>query len=69
MTVLWLAAAQIDEDLLLDVPERTYAYGGTGFGTAEGNGDKPPRIHAEIIRLQEIIILQTNKLYKQLQET
>ncbi len=32
-------AAQIDEDLLLDVPDRTYAYGGTGFGEAEGNGD------------------------------
>ena len=32
-------AAQIDEDLLLDVPDRTYTYGGTGFAEAEGNGD------------------------------
>jgi hypothetical protein len=32
--------AQIDEDdLVKGVPDRTYAYGGTGFGTAEGNGD------------------------------
>ena len=31
--------AEIDEELLLDVPDRTYEYGGTGYGTAEGNGD------------------------------
>ena len=32
--------AEIDEDdLLKDVPDRTYKYGGTGFQTAEeGNG-------------------------------
>ena len=32
--------AEIDEDLIdKSVPDRTYAYGGTGFGTTEGNGD------------------------------
>ncbi len=32
--------AEIDEDLInKDVPDRTYAYGGTGYGTPEGNGD------------------------------
>ena len=31
--------AEIDEDLLLDVPTRTYKYGGTGYGDKEGNGD------------------------------
>ena len=32
-------AAEIDEELLLDVPERTYKYGGTGYAEADGNGD------------------------------
>ena len=32
-------SAEIDEDLLLDVPTRTYKYGGTGYGEKEGNGD------------------------------
>ena len=32
-------SAEIDEDLLLDVPTRTYKYGGTGYGDKEGNGD------------------------------
>ena len=32
-------SAEIDEDLLLDVPPRTYKYGGTGYGEKEGNGD------------------------------
>ena len=32
-------SAEIDEDLLLDVPPRTYKYGGTGYGDKEGNGD------------------------------
>ncbi|MBO6010264.1 MAG: cyclase family protein, partial [Oscillospiraceae bacterium] len=32
--------AEIDEDLLVKgVPDRTYAYGGTGYGFPEGNGD------------------------------
>ena len=32
--------AEIDEDLLdKSVPDRTYAYGGTGYGFPEGNGD------------------------------
>ena len=32
--------AELDEDdLVPGVPDRTYAYGGTGFGTPEGNGD------------------------------
>ena len=32
-------SAEIDEDLLLDVPTRTYKYDGTGYGEKEGNGD------------------------------
>ena len=33
-------SAEIDEDLLVkDVPTRTYKYGGTGYGEADGNGD------------------------------
>ena len=33
-------AAEVDEkDIDPTVPERTYAYGGTGFGFPEGNGD------------------------------
>lgn len=32
-------AAQVDEENIdASVPDRTYAYGGTGFGTEEGNG-------------------------------
>ena len=32
--------AEIDEDLIdKTVPDRTYAYGGTGYGFPEGNGD------------------------------
>ena len=32
--------AEIDEDLIdKSVPDRTYAYGGTGYGFPEGNGD------------------------------
>ena len=31
--------AEIDEELLVDAPDRTYEYGGTGYGTPEGNGD------------------------------
>lgn len=32
--------AEIEEDeIIKDVPTRTYKYGGTGFGTKEGNGD------------------------------
>jgi hypothetical protein len=32
--------AEIDEeDVLWDVPERTYDYGGTGFATEAGHGD------------------------------
>ena len=32
--------AEIDEDLLdKSVPDRTYEYGGTGYGTEEGNGE------------------------------
>ena len=32
--------AEIDEDdIVKGVPERTYAYGGTGYGFPEGNGD------------------------------
>lgn len=33
-------SAEIDEDLLVKgVPTRTYKYGGTGYGEADGNGD------------------------------
>ena len=33
-------SAEINEDLLVkDVPTRTYKYGGTGYGEADGNGD------------------------------
>ena len=33
-------AAEVDEkDIDPSVPDRTYAYGGTGFGFPEGNGD------------------------------
>ena len=33
-------SAEIDEDLLVKgVPTRTYKYGGTGYGEAEGNGE------------------------------
>lgn len=31
--------AYIEEDQLEDVPTRTYKYGGTGYGEADGNGD------------------------------
>ena len=37
---LFEAMEGIDEDLIdKTVPDRTYAYGGTGYGFPEGNGD------------------------------